>query len=110
MRASRSAGEGIERSAMEEPYRREVAAAPVRAGPGMASGRLAGSADGPRPSGAQAVPDPVRGQAAVGAVNSASMEILTSSETSTPPVSRAAFQVRPNSLREIVVWPVKPAR
>src|SRR5699024_11181129 len=49
-------------------------------------------------------------QAAVGAVNSASMEILTSSATSTPPASRAAFQVSPKSLREIDVSPVKPAR
>src|SRR5690625_6590274 len=48
--------------------------------PGHGLGPPAGSADGPRPSGAQAVPDPVRGQAEVGAVNSASMEILTSSE------------------------------
>src|SRR5699024_1318981 len=49
-------------------------------------------------------------QAEVGAVNSASMTILTSSATSTPPASRAAFQVSPNSLREILVSPVKPAR
>src|SRR4051794_19053596 len=35
---------------------------------------------------------------------------LTFSETSTPPVSSAAFQVRPQSLRLIVVPPSKPMR
>jgi hypothetical protein len=49
-------------------------------------------------------------QAAVGAVNSASMVIFTSSPTRTPPASRAAFQVSPKSLREILVVAVKPAR
>ncbi len=35
---------------------------------------------------------------------------LIFSETSTPPVSSAAFQVRPQSLRLIVVPPSKPMR
>jgi len=40
----------------------------------------------------------------------ASSVIVTLSETSTPPASSAAFQVRPKSLREIVVLASKPAR
>ena len=35
---------------------------------------------------------------------------LIFSETSTPPVSSAAFQVRPQSLRLMVVAPSKPTR
>ena len=35
---------------------------------------------------------------------------LTFSLTSTPPVSRAAFQVRPQSVRLMVVAPSKPTR
>lgn len=50
------------------------------------------------------------GQAAAGATNSASMPIFTSSPTRTPPVSRAAFQVRPKSLRDTLALPEKPAR
>lgn len=51
-----------------------------------------------------------RCQAAAGATNSASMVMVTASATSTPPASRAAFQVRPKSLREIFVLAEKPAR
>ena len=48
--------------------------------------------------------------AAAGAVNSTSIVIVTVSPTRTPPASRAAFHVRPNSLREILVVAEKPAR
>lgn len=48
--------------------------------------------------------------AAAGAVNSTSIVIVTVSPTRTPPASRAAFHVRPKSLREILVVAEKPAR
>lgn len=77
--------------------------------PGATTGRPH-AARTARRAGRRGAPRRAGDQAAVGAVNSASMEIFTESATSTPPASRAAFQVRPNSLREMVVSPVKPAR